>query len=90
MRRFSVTIAPAAIRSRIVPILSLWLRANSTERIAGLGQPEAHISNGWVTLYHSLGQVGAARGMAVFYPNYRGSTGRGVARRRLLYPRPNF
>ena len=43
------------------------------------GGPEAHISNGWVTLYHSLGQVGAARGMAVFYPNYRGSTGRGVA-----------
>lgn len=42
------------------------------------GGPEAHVSNGWVTLYHSLGQVGAARGMAVFYPNYRGSTGRGV------------
>ncbi|MCS7045313.1 MAG: S9 family peptidase [Gemmataceae bacterium] len=42
------------------------------------GGPEAHISNGWVTLYHSLGQVGAARGFAVFYPNYRGSTGRGV------------
>lgn len=42
------------------------------------GGPEAHISNGWTTLYHSLGQVGAARGMAVFYPNYRGSTGRGV------------
>jgi dipeptidyl aminopeptidase/acylaminoacyl peptidase len=43
------------------------------------GGPEAHVSNGWVTLYHSLGQVGAARGMAVYYPNYRGSTGRGVA-----------
>jgi dipeptidyl aminopeptidase/acylaminoacyl peptidase len=42
------------------------------------GGPEAHIANGWVTLYHSLGQVGAARGLAVFYPNYRGSTGRGV------------
>lgn len=42
------------------------------------GGPEAHMSNGWVTLYHSLGQIGAARGMAVFYPNYRGSTGRGV------------
>jgi dipeptidyl aminopeptidase/acylaminoacyl peptidase len=42
------------------------------------GGPEAHTANGWVTLYHSLGQVGAANGMAVFYPNYRGSTGRGV------------
>jgi dipeptidyl aminopeptidase/acylaminoacyl peptidase len=43
------------------------------------GGPEAHVSNGWTTLYHGLGQVGAARGLAVFYPNYRGSTGRGVA-----------
>ncbi len=42
------------------------------------GGPEAHYSNGWVTLYHSLGQVAAARGMAVFYPNYRGSPGYGV------------
>ncbi len=42
------------------------------------GGPEAHYSNGWLTAYHSLGQVAAARGMAVFYPNYRGSTGYGV------------
>jgi dipeptidyl aminopeptidase/acylaminoacyl peptidase len=42
------------------------------------GGPEAHYANGWVTLYHSLGQVAAAKGMAVFYPNYRGSTGYGV------------
>jgi dipeptidyl aminopeptidase/acylaminoacyl peptidase len=42
------------------------------------GGPEAHYANGWVTLYHSLGQVAAARGMVVFYPNYRGSTGYGV------------
>ncbi len=43
------------------------------------GGPEAHHSNGWLTRYGSPGQVAAARGFAVFYTNYRGSTGRGVA-----------
>ncbi len=43
------------------------------------GGPEAHVSNGWVTSYSRPGQMAAARGFAVFYPNYRGSTGRGVA-----------
>ena len=43
------------------------------------GGPEAHVSHGWLTTYSLPGQVAAARGMAVFYPNYRGSTGRGVA-----------
>ncbi len=42
------------------------------------GGPEAHISNGWNTNYSNPGQVAAARGYAVFYPNYRGSTARGV------------
>ena len=42
------------------------------------GGPESHVPNGWVTAYSLPGQVGAARGFAVFYPNYRGSTGRGV------------
>jgi len=43
------------------------------------GGPEAHETNGWKTYYSRPGQVGAARGFAVLYPNYRGSTGRGVA-----------
>jgi dipeptidyl aminopeptidase/acylaminoacyl peptidase len=43
------------------------------------GGPEAHYRNGWLTRYSSPGQLGAARGFMVFYPNYRGSTGRGVA-----------
>lgn len=42
------------------------------------GGPEAHVTNGWNNNYSDLGQVAAARGYAVFYPNYRGSTGRGV------------
>jgi dipeptidyl aminopeptidase/acylaminoacyl peptidase len=42
------------------------------------GGPEAHYSNGWLTSYSMPGQMAAAKGYAVFYPNYRGSTGRGV------------
>jgi len=42
------------------------------------GGPEAHERNGWQTAYSKPGQVSAARGYAVFLPNYRGSTGRGV------------
>ncbi len=41
------------------------------------GGPEAHYDNGWLTHYSSPGQMGAADGYMVFYPNYRGSTGRG-------------
>jgi dipeptidyl aminopeptidase/acylaminoacyl peptidase len=42
------------------------------------GGPEAHNRNGWLTAYSQPGQLLAAEGFAVFYPNYRGSTGRGV------------
>jgi len=43
------------------------------------GGPEGHRSNGWLSNYSQPGQVLAAQGYTVVYPNYRGSTGRGVA-----------
>jgi dipeptidyl aminopeptidase/acylaminoacyl peptidase len=42
------------------------------------GGPEAHNRNGWLTSYSRPGQIAAGRGIAVLYPNYRASTGRGV------------
>jgi dipeptidyl aminopeptidase/acylaminoacyl peptidase len=47
------------------------------------GGPEAHYRNGWTSTYSRPGQVAAARGYAIFYPNYRGGTGRGVAHSKL-------
>jgi dipeptidyl aminopeptidase/acylaminoacyl peptidase len=47
--------------------------------VAVHGGPEAHVSDGWLTRYAEPGQVLAGKGFAVFYPNYRGSTGRGLA-----------
>lgn len=42
------------------------------------GGPESHYSNGWMSYYFQPGQVLAGKGYAVFYPNYRASTGYGV------------
>lgn len=42
------------------------------------GGPESHYSNGWLTSYSAPGQVLAGNGYAVFYPNYRSSTGYGL------------
>jgi dipeptidyl aminopeptidase/acylaminoacyl peptidase len=42
------------------------------------GGPESHYSNGWFTRYSSPAHVLAGKGYAVFFPNYRASTGYGV------------
>ncbi len=42
------------------------------------GGPESHYANQWLTRYAEPGQVMAGKGYAVFYPNYRASTGYGV------------
>ncbi len=46
--------------------------------IVAHGGPESHYRNEWLTAYDRPGQMAATLGYAVFYPNYRGSTGRGV------------
>lgn len=42
------------------------------------GGPEAHVRNGWNDRYSSPTWYAAQKGYATFFPNYRGSTGRGV------------
>ena len=43
------------------------------------GGPESCIKNGWTTSYSRWGNIAAAEGYFVFMPNYRASSGRGVA-----------
>ncbi len=43
------------------------------------GGPESHYTNGWMTSYSGWGQLLSRDGYFVWYPNYRSSTGRGVA-----------
>jgi dipeptidyl aminopeptidase/acylaminoacyl peptidase len=47
--------------------------------IVAHGGPEAHYGNQWVTSYNEWGQLLSRAGYFVWYPNYRSSTGRGVA-----------
>lgn len=47
--------------------------------IVAHGGPEAHFSDGWLTTYSQWGHLLAARGIVSWYPNYRSSTGYGVA-----------
>ena len=46
--------------------------------IVAHGGPESHYADGWLTRYSEPGQVLAGMGYAVWYPNYRASTGYGV------------
>jgi len=43
------------------------------------GGPESHYTNRWLNRYFHPAQVLAAKGYVVFYPNYRSSTGYGLA-----------
>ena len=43
------------------------------------GGPESQFLDGWLTTYSNPAQALAEHGHAVLFPNYRGSTGRGVA-----------
>jgi len=47
--------------------------------IVAHGGPESHYGNQWVTTYGEWGQLLSRDGYFVWYPNYRSSTGRGVA-----------
>ncbi|MEZ0470308.1 LpqB family beta-propeller domain-containing protein [Luteimonas salinilitoris] len=54
------------------------------------GGPESHYSNGWMNSYAQPAHHAAARGFAMFFPNYRASTGRGVAFSKLDRGRPGM
>jgi dipeptidyl aminopeptidase/acylaminoacyl peptidase len=47
--------------------------------IVAHGGPEAHFNNSWLTSYGNWGQLLSRKGYFVWFPNYRASTGRGVA-----------
>jgi len=54
------------------------------------GGPESHYSNGWLSNYAQPVQFAASRGYASFLPNYRSSTGRGVAFSKAGFGRPGM
>ena len=54
------------------------------------GGPESHYTNGWLTTYAQPLHHAAARGYALFLPNYRSSTGRGVEFARQGFGRPGM
>ena len=42
------------------------------------GGPESHVSDGWLDTYSYPIKHASGKGFAIFLPNYRGSTGRGI------------
>jgi len=52
------------------------------------GGPESNYSNGWLSRYSTPGQNLSGKGYAAFYPNYRASTGYGVAYAEYGYNNP--
>lgn len=68
------------------------LRRQADERVPLIlvvhGGPEAHYSNGWLTGYAQPAQHAVAQGYALFFPNYRASTGRGVEFSKRNHGRP--
>ncbi len=82
LARQEVITYPAADGLEIEGILFWPLDYREGERypliLAVHGGPEAHYSNGWLTTYNLPAHHAAAEGYFMFYPNYRGSTGRGV------------
>ena len=54
------------------------------------GGPESHYANGWLTQYAQPLHHAAARGYALFLPNYRSSTGRGVEFSKKGFGRPGM
>lgn len=54
------------------------------------GGPESHYNNGWLTAYSQPLHHAAAQGYAVFLPNYRSSTGRGVEFSKKGFGRPGM
>lgn len=54
------------------------------------GGPESHYPNAWLTNYSQPAQHAAAQGYALFFPNYRSSTGRGVEFLKKGFGRPGM
>jgi len=65
----AVLVQPAIIdKARRYPLL-----------VVAHGGPESHYADAWMTFYFASAHLWAERGVVALFPNYRGSTGRGVA-----------